>query len=154
MGYDIEIMDREEDSPVLSVRTRTSVQNLPEELGKGYQAIAQYASVRSIVLDGPAFAAYYNMDMEDLDVELGFQVQHIAQGHGHIEAGVIPAGRYVTCKHVGSYSQLTSVYSAMNAWVDGAGVKVDNIAYEFYYNSPTEVPENQLVTRVMFRIKE
>ena len=56
--------------PVLSVRTRTSVGNLPQALGKAYGAIIQYLNEIGEQPLEAAFAAYYNMDMEDLDVEI------------------------------------------------------------------------------------
>jgi len=34
-----------------------------------------------------AFAAYYNMDMENLDVEMGFPVAKPLAGRGEIKAG-------------------------------------------------------------------
>jgi len=73
MDYKFELTEQPA-QPVLSMRTRTAVGNLPQELGKAYQAIIQYLNeIGEKPLDA-AFAAYYNMDMEDLDVEMGFPV--------------------------------------------------------------------------------
>ncbi len=60
--------------PVLTIRTRTRVQALPALIGKVYGQIGQYLGElveRSVCAP---FAAYYNADLQDLDVEIGFQV--------------------------------------------------------------------------------
>jgi hypothetical protein len=41
MEYPCEVIERQA-QPVLSIRTRVAVQNLPETVGKGYMAIAQH----------------------------------------------------------------------------------------------------------------
>jgi len=60
--------------PILSVRTMTSVHELPQELGRIYGAIATYLAEIGEQPSGAPFAAYYNMDMDNLDVEIGFPV--------------------------------------------------------------------------------
>jgi hypothetical protein len=71
MGYQFEVTD-EMEKPMLSIRTRTSVANLPQALGRAYGAVMQYLGEIGETTEGPAFAEYYNLDMEDLDVEMGF----------------------------------------------------------------------------------
>ena len=58
----------------MSIRTRTRVQDLPQVLGKGYGAIAQYLGELQEEPAGPPFAIYYNEDMQNLDIEFGFPV--------------------------------------------------------------------------------
>lgn len=53
--------------PVLSIRKRTALQNLPQELGKAYDTIVQYLNEIGEKPFEAAFAGYYNMDMQDLD---------------------------------------------------------------------------------------
>ena len=73
MSYHCEVKEQ----PVqktLSIRTRAAVQDLPQVFGEGYGAIAQYLGELGEQPIGPPFAAYYNMDMDNLDVEFGFPV--------------------------------------------------------------------------------
>jgi len=99
--------------PVLSMRTITSVGNLPQELGKAYGAIIEYLNeIGEKPLDA-AFAAYYNMDMENLDVEMGFPVSKPVAGKGGIKAGEIPAGKQVSYLYKGPYNGMEPVYNAM-----------------------------------------
>lgn len=60
--------------PTLSIRTRTPIGDLPRLLGESYDKIAGYLAELGEEPAGAPFAAYYNMDMQDLDVEIGFPV--------------------------------------------------------------------------------
>jgi hypothetical protein len=87
MNYNFELTEQKE-QPVLSVRTRTAVGNLPQEIGKAFGAVLQYLGENGENAAGPAFAAYYNMDMENLDVEMGFPVAKTVAGKGLVQAAV------------------------------------------------------------------
>lgn len=152
MGYQFELVD-EKEQPVLSVRKRTSVGNLPQELGKAYGAIIQYIGEIGEMTEGPAFAAFYNMDMEDLDVEMGFLVPKPIPGKDDIRANIIPAGKQAVCMYKGPYSAVEPVYNGMAAWIAENGHVPTGVSYEFYYNSPQEVPESELLTKIVFPLK-
>lgn len=139
--------------PVLSIRKRTSVGNLPQELGKAYGAIIQYLNELGGKPLDAAFTAYYNMDMEDLDVEMGFPVAEPFAGKGEIKSGQIPAGKQASCMYKGPYSQMAPVYDAMTCWIRENGYTPTGVCYEFYYNSPMDVPESQLLTKIVFLLK-
>ncbi|HBT15317.1 MAG TPA: AraC family transcriptional regulator [Firmicutes bacterium] len=152
MDYKIELTE-EGEQPVLSMRTVTAVTNLPQELGKAYHAIIDYLQQNGTQPSGPAFAAYYNMDMENLDVEMGFPVVKKIPGQGEIKSSVIPGGKQVSCLYKGPYQECGPVYEAMTKWVQEKGQTLTGVAYEFYYNSPQEVPESELLTKIMFPLK-
>ena len=57
--------------PTLLIRTKTPVQDIPDVLGKAYGAIAQYLRELQEQAAGPLFAVYYNIDMQNLDIDLG-----------------------------------------------------------------------------------
>ena len=152
MDYKFELSDHLS-QPVLSIHTKTPVSNLPQELGKAYGALIQYLNEIGEQPSGPAFAAYYNMDMENLDVEMGFPVAKPLVGKGEIKAGEIPAGRQVSYVHKGPYNQMEPVYNAMMQWIEENGQTPTGVSYEFYYNSPLEVAESELLTKIVFPLK-
>lgn len=59
------------------------------------------------------YAAYFNLDMQDLDLEAGFTVTRAVDGEGEIVAGEIPAGKQVSCTHKGPYAATEAVYNEM-----------------------------------------
>lgn len=152
MKFDFEVMQKSA-QPVLSMRTRTSVANLPQELGKAYNAIIKYLGEKGLNPAGPAFAAYYNLDMENLDVEMGFPVQEQIDGNSEIKSNEIPAGKQVSCMYKGPYAKMESTYNEMTEWMNENGHIPTGVCYEFYYNSPMDVPENELLTKIVFPVK-
>ncbi|OPZ65179.1 MAG: Bacterial transcription activator, effector binding domain [Firmicutes bacterium ADurb.Bin506] len=141
------------EQPVLSMRTVTPVEKLPEAIGKTLAAIAPYmAQMGGQPADAP-FVAYYNMDMQNLKVEIGFPVAAPLPATAEIEAGSIPAGPKAVGWHKGSYQSIASTYDAMGAWMKEKGVEPAGVVYEYYYNSPMEVAESELLTKVVFLLK-
>ena len=58
----------------LSIRTRTSVEKLPQVFGEIYGSVIQYMQEKGLQPAGVPFALYYNEDMQDLGLEAGFPV--------------------------------------------------------------------------------
>ena len=135
---------------VVSVRTRTSVEKMPQVLGEVYGKIINYLKeIGQKPLDY-AFTAYYNMDMQDLDIEVGFPVSTPVKGKDDIKPNTIPAGKYAVCLHKGAYNKLESSYHSLMAWVKEQNISISGIAYEFYLNDPSNTPEEELETRIAF----
>lgn len=152
MNFQIDYNEKSS-QPVLFIRTRTSVDNLPKELGRAYGDIMKYLDeIGEQPCDAP-YTAYYSLDMKDLDIEMGFPVSKPLPGNGEIESGEIPAGKQVSSLFKGPYSQMTELYDAMNRWISDNGYTAEGTAYEYYYNSPGEVPESELLTRVVLPLK-
>ena len=61
--------------------------------------------------------AYYNMDMQDLDIEAGFPVSRGLSGKGDIQTGEIPGGKVATCLYTGPYSDIEPAYNALSQWM-------------------------------------
>ena len=99
------------------------------------------------------FSAYYNEDMANLDVEIGITAEKPVSGNGVIKQGKILAGKGVSCIYKGPYSQVGPVYQSMMTWINQKGLISNGICYEFYYNSPLEVPEKELLTKIVFLLK-
>ena len=152
MDYNIELKEQGL-QPVLSIRKTTSVGNLPQEIGKAYGSIMQYLQELGEQPAEAPYTAYYNLDMEHLDVEMGFPVSKQLAGKGEIKAGSIPAGKYVECMYKGPYAEMVPVYEAMSKWIAEKGLEAVGTSYEVYYNSPAEVPESELLTKILMPVK-
>lgn len=152
MSEQFQLLDQKE-QPTLSIRVRTSFANLPKEIGKAYGAICAYLEELGEAPSDAPFTAYYNMDMDDLDVEMGFPVSKPLAGKGEIKASVVPAGKQASCMHKGSYEKMAPTYEALTAWVAEKGMEPTGIVYEYYYNAPCEVPPDELLTKIVFLLK-
>ena len=120
MNNPFEVSDQKE-QPVISIRKTTNVGNLKQELGQAFMAVTQYLAESGVAPAGSVFAAYYNMDMEHLDVEMGIPVSKPLAGKGEIAAGSIPAGKQVSTVHKGPYTQMEGVYNALTEWMKSEG---------------------------------
>lgn len=139
--------------PVLSVRTTTQVEQLPMELGRIFGAIAQLLCEMNEQPGGMPFVAYYNMDMQALEVEVGFPVQQPLPGKGEIECREIPAGKYASTLYVGPYEEMAPAYDSMNQWLAEHGYEPTGITYEYYLNGPDTATPQEYQTRIVFPLK-
>ncbi len=149
---DMEIVELKE-RKTLAVRFRTPAKELPTRMGPIYAEIAGYMAKMGIPFAGAPFAMYYNMDMNDLDVEIGFPVAKAAPEEGRVKAGTLPGGKLATAKHVGSYGTIEATYNKLMAFVGQQGLKTEAFMYEEYLNSPEDTPPDKLETNIYFPLK-
>ena len=152
MAYQCEVKEQTS-QPTLAVRTRTSVAKLPEVMGQTYGTIAQYLGSLGEQPAGPPFAAYHNMDMSNLDVEIGFPVTTAAEGSGRVKAGKLPGGKAAVILHVGPYEKIEEAYNRLTAFVKEKELEPESFCYEFYLNDPAETPPEELKTEIYFPVK-
>ncbi len=146
-------MTEQNEQPVLSVRTHTSMDDLKATLGKAYQVIFRYLGEIGDSPAGAPFVGYYNMDMQNLDVEIGVPVAKPIVGKGEVIISSIPAGKQASCVYRGAYTQLGAAYEGLTKWIGDNGLIPTGVCYEFYLNAPEEVPENELLTKIVFLLK-
>ena len=150
MSYQCEVKEQPAQK-TLSIRTRAAVQDLPRLLEEGFGAIAQYLGKLGEQPSGSPFAAYYNMDMENLDVEFGFPVSRPLPGQTDIKSGEITGGRVAACLYTGPYSEMEPAYDALAKWVEDNGYETTGVTYELYLNDPRQTPPAQ--TQIIFPLK-
>lgn len=153
MSHNCTIVDKP-DQAVLSIRTRTAVGNLPNVLGRAYGRLGQHFGELGESPTGAPFVGYYNMDMQDLDIEIGFPVSRSLQAKDDIQPGQIPGGKQATCLHIGPYNTIETAYNALIAFIGQSGQEATGVAYEFYLNDPNETPAEELQTQIVFPLKE
>jgi effector-binding domain-containing protein len=137
----------------LVVRTRTPMEQLPQAIGAAYQQIGALMGEYSIQPADAPYVAYYNMDMQDLDIEIGFFFDKALEGRGDVKPVVYPAMSIASAMHKGPYDTLNVTYDALNAWIKEQGDEPTGVVFEFYLNSPQEVPPEEMLTRIEFILK-
>ncbi len=152
MEKNIEIVENE-NQYVLSVRMITEMEKLPDVIGKSYMKIMAYLEeLGEKPIDVP-YTAYYNLDMKNLDVEMGFAVDKKLPDKDEIKSGIIPQGRNITYMYKGPYSGMQEAYDKIMKWVNDNNCELQGTYYEYYYNSPEEVEESELLTRIVLPLK-
>lgn len=141
-----EILQKNE-QPALSIRTRIPVEKLPQQIAESYDKMAAYLKETGKFLSDVPFVAYHSMDMQALDVEIGFPTAETLPGRDDIKTSCIPAGKIVFCMYRGPYSEMEPTYNEMTVWIENNGYKPVGTSYEYYYNGP-EFPESEALTMI------
>lgn len=149
MGYDCE-MHEQAAQPAAVIRARTPVGGLPALLGEAFGEIMECLGRQGQMPVGPPFVGYHNMDMGDLDVEIGFPTASAVTEEGRVVPGEIAGGMMASVVHVGPYDQVGPAYEALTAWVAGQGYRPTGVAYEQYLNDPRAGSGEPPITRVQF----
>jgi effector-binding domain-containing protein len=137
----------------LAIRTRTSLQSLAETIGKSYGIIGKYISEVKAQCTGAPFVIYYNMDMNDLDVEMGFPVDKKYAGNENIKSSEVPGGKVLALTHIGPYNELERTYKEAMAYISENKIETTGIVCESYPNDPEVTPPAELQTDIMFYLK-
>lgn len=137
----------------LMVRLTTPFSKLSEKMGEVYNEITSYAQKKGIEFSGDPYAMYYNMDIEALDVEMGFPVDGENTGEGRITTGEIPGGIIASAVHVGPYEKIEGTYKNLLEYIKTEGREVHDWMYEYYLKSPMEVKPEELQTRICYPLK-
>ena len=136
-----------------AIRVRTPLARLKDELGKGDGEIMGGLGSQGMTPGGAAFAIYYNMDMNDLDVEMGFVVASTCRAAGRMKPGTLPGGRTVVAVHKGPYETMERTYNEITAFMAQQKVTPRGACYEVYITGPDVKPED-MVTEIYFPLKE
>lgn len=148
MYTDFEVIERT-DVKTMCIRTHSPVENLKNILGASYGAIAQHIMAHGgQIIDAP-YVAYFNLDMSNLDLEIGFPVAAPLPTTNDIANGTLPGGKYVCSLYTGPYEEMVEAYDAINKFMEEKQLQPTGTAYEFYLNGP-ETPPAELQTRIEF----
>jgi effector-binding domain-containing protein len=140
--------------PTVVIRTRSPLRTLGGTLKKAVGEITGYLEKAGMDPAGPPYAAYYNSNMDDLDVEIGVPVKERLPGAGDIRPGEIAGGRFATCLYTGPYSKIGAAYEEMTRWMKETGLQPVGTAYEHYLSDPAQTPAKDLRTLIQFPLKE
>ncbi|NTW69614.1 MAG: GyrI-like domain-containing protein [Chlorobiaceae bacterium] len=134
--------------PALTIRTRTKVSGIALLFKEGYGEIARLLKERGAHPVGPPFALYFNMDMDDLEVEFGFPVDKPVEGSGRIIASATPSGKAVSTLYIGPYNEVEPAYDSLMKWSADNKLTPNGTACEVYLNDPAVTPPELLKTEV------
>jgi effector-binding domain-containing protein len=152
MEFEIKLVNVKE-QPVAYVRTRCLQADLPKVIGGSYGKIMHHLGTMRVQPTCAPYAAYYNLDMNDLDVEMGFPIPgRIAPG-GDVLFRVLPEGYQIETLYKGPYSGMIEAYTKMQEWMEKNAYEVVGPVFE-YYLTPPEVPESEHLTKIVFPVSK
>ncbi len=152
MAYEIKLLDLP-DQFTLGVRSIMPAGKLPEFFGKAFGGIMTYLGDLGENPSGMPYAAYFNLDMNAIDIEAGFPVAKKIAGRAEIKPGIIPAGKFVSTLHIGSYETLNIAYDALVLWAKENSYEPSGVSYEYYLNDPSSDPSILPETEIRIQLK-
>jgi len=149
----IEIMKKSKQA-VLSIKATTNVEKLPMLIGECYEKIESYLEEIGEYPENIPFVRYFNMDMENLKVEIGFPVYEKLPGKEDIEFSYFEEMKTVYALYQGAYQEMEESYNEVMQWVEENGIKLNGTFIEYYYNSPEDISEDKLITEILMPLEE
>lgn len=139
--------------PTLTIRDQVSQDELPNLFDRAFGSLIQRLAELGVEPTGPAFAYYHNLDMENMDLEVGFPVAQRLEDSGEIKSSALPGGRYCSTIYTGSYDGLPQAWAETIAHATEQGYTPDEYAIEFYITNPAEVAPDENQTEIVLPIK-
>ena len=147
---------------IKGVVTMRTIGRIADRLGE----VFGWLGARGVEPAGPPFFKCDRIDMENtLEIEVGVPVATPIAGQGDVEAGVLPAGRYVEVAHSGHPDGLLDVTGNLLAWAAQRGLEWDvrespegelwGSRLEFYLTDPAREPDlAKWETELAFRLSD
>jgi len=132
---------------VLSIRTTIHFNDFPDFSGQVYRKIEEYAAQTGLLFSDSPFVCFYNTDLENLDVEIGFPVANSAPGNGKIAGHTFPAQKVVSGIFLGAYQDTDPLMFSILQWVTDHGYKQQGPIFNYYLNDDDR-PVGELLTRI------
>jgi effector-binding domain-containing protein len=116
--------------------------------GPTYEKVATEVARAGAQLAGPAYAEYFGMPTDTVDVEIGFGIDRVIDLPG-LTVTERPAARAVVGTHVGPYDTLQDSYAELMPWLEMEEVELTGSMFELYLSGPDEDPA-ATVTKLVF----
>jgi effector-binding domain-containing protein len=136
--------------PYLAIPFTVTMATFPQAADTGFPQLLGWLSEHGVTLAGPPFIRYRVVDMAaELEIEIGAPIAEPVPGSGPIQAGELPAGRYVTLVHTGPYDGLAAANGALQDWARDQGIALESSEgerrfrgrVEFYRTDPAVQPD-------------
>jgi effector-binding domain-containing protein len=147
MGYEV----AEKELPTqtaLTVRKRVTVAALPQAMGEAFGAIMSHLQTGGAQPVGPPYTLYPGEMAQEFDVIVCMPVAPGATAGPGTDLEEVPGGAVASVLHKGPYSGIGAAYEALQAWMEVNGRRPGGPPREVYLNSPSEVPESELLTEI------
>ena len=165
MSSEPQIIERAE-QPYVAIKVIVSMDELGTAVPPLNQQVFSWLGQHGGTPAGPPFWKYNVIDMPNhLELEPGIAVAQTVTSNGRVQAGVLPAGRYVSMHHIGHPSTLMEATGSLLQWAAAQGLRWDvqqtpegehwACRLELYHTDPREEPDmNRWDTELLFKLAD
>ncbi|MGO0881657.1 GyrI-like domain-containing protein [Clostridioides difficile] len=123
---------------------------------KSFQKISNYMEEKGILSAGAPIVCFHNMNLENLDVEVGFPVaKHTVFNHmdeeNEILKKIVPTQKIITAIDLGPYELQDPTLEELFLWAKDRGYELHGDIYYQYLNDLNR-PESEYLTKMMLPI--
>lgn len=137
-----------------SMRDEVGLGDIPQALGRMFQAVKDALAKQDMEPDGAPFARYHSFG-DTVDLEAGVMVATQIQADGEVKPSELPAGPAAIAVHAGPYESLGATYSAIERWLEESSHKANGGPWELYITDPSAEPNpSKWLTEVIFPLRQ
>ncbi|MBH0131240.1 GyrI-like domain-containing protein [Salinibacterium sp. NK8237] len=139
---------------VAGIEFSTTMENLPADMSGAIKTLLSESADPAITVLGPVMAVYTEEMRHDgpWSCEVCVPVADGLIDHPVLTTHELAGGRVATLTHAGSYSGLKAAYEVIFDWFTEHGHTYAGAPREIYLNSPRDVSEAELLTRIEFPV--
>ena len=151
----IEIIKKEPEIAVAIKREAVRFDNMGDMMGEVYRQLWAYLAQQGKQMAGAPYCKYFNGsdDFMEWDIELGVPVSEPLPEQGEIYMSKTCEGKAVCATHQGAYKDIDQTYTPMMEYLTANNLESTGIYYDYYLSNPSDTPESELLTKVVFPIK-
>jgi effector-binding domain-containing protein len=106
------------EQPVISIRGRTTQEDLPAFIGRSFGDIYAHLGLLGVIGNGRPFVIYHGFSSGQIEAEVCVPVSREVSATGRIQTRILPACTVARTVHVGPYDDIGLAYAALNDWID------------------------------------
>lgn len=133
-------------------KTIDFMNDYPDFAEQAFAATSKYLSEKECLpMSGPV-VCFHNMDLENLDVELGWQIAQEVTGDEKMQCNLIPSRKVVSAIDLGPYEAQDPTLEDMMGWIRENGYELLGPIWYCYLND-TERPAAEYLTQMLLPVK-
>ena len=141
----------------IGITTDCTKESMAKKMSNDMPKLMEVLKGKEDLISGEPFTQYYKWEMvkNQINYTIGVPVKEVpADLPAHIKVGELPKTSVQSVEHVGPYRHLGNAWSTFYTMQRNKEFKSSKIhPFETYSNSPAEVDEKELVTRIHFPLK-
>lgn len=127
--------------PVVSIRIKCKPSEIADSLSVLLPEVMAHLTATGGKMAGPPFSRYHAWSDTEIDLEAGIPVQKPVAVKGRIQNSELPAGKAVSCWHVGPYDKLAGAHAGLNEYLREQQLESAGGPWEVYWTDPGMVPD-------------
>lgn len=130
-------LEAQQTAVVRRVMSLSEANRIPEWMMQTLEAVRSSGQEPA----GMPFVRSFSMDVEAMDIEVGWPLAEQFAGDGEVSASTLPGGPAAVASCFGPYEEIGAAYEAIRTWCAKHGRESAGPPWESYFTDPAEEPD-------------